>query len=183
MRARPRPVALLPPLVALLAALVGAGCIDGALDSGATTTTTSRATTTTLVPRGILSRLDQVLPGQCFDQLPDPAQRPFAVLALPCEQPHRNEIFGRFPYRLEGGKAAGASVPYPGEGTLRTQAEARCFEQFEPWMGVPWTESDYDIESFYPSADSWPKGDRTITCTVVEFQGKRTTGSVHGAAT
>ena len=83
----------------------------------------------------------------------------------------------------ERAKAAGASVPYPGETAVRTFAEEQCYAQFEPWMGVPWTESDYDIESFYPSSQSWPKGDRTITCTVVEFQGKRTTGSVRGAKT
>ena len=169
----------LAALVALLA-LGATGCFDGALRGDDDATTTTRSTTTTLVPRGLLSRLDQVLPGQCFDPLPDRAQRPYGVLAIPCEEPHRNEIFDRFPFRTAEGKAAGASVPYPGETAVRTMAEAGCFERFEAWMGVPWTESDYDIESFLPSVESWPKADRTITCTVVEFRGRPTTGSVRG---
>jgi hypothetical protein len=163
----------------LLVATVGVAC-GGSGDAGHGATTTV-ATTTTLVPPGLLSPIDQVLPGQCFDQLPDPAQRPFAVLAIPCERRHHYEIFHRFTYRDGEGRAVPRGYPYPGETTVRTAAEAGCFDQFAGWMGTDWTRSDYDIQSWWPSADSWARHDRTITCAAFRFDGTPTTGSVRGS--
>ncbi len=165
----------------LCLALAATGCFDANLGSSSTTTTSAARTTTTLVPRGLLSRLDQVLPGQCFDPLPDRDQRPYAVLAIPCEQPHRNEIFDRISYRAEDSKPAPRGAPYPGETAVRTMAEQACYSRFETWMGIAWTSSDFDIETWYPSATSWAAGDRSITCTAMEFRGRPTTGSARGS--
>jgi len=167
-------------VAALATSVLTAGCFSGNL-TATPTTSTAAPTTTTLVPRGILSRLDQVLPGQCFDPLPDRDQRPYAVLAIPCEQPHRNEIFDRITYRGDSGRPASRGAPYPGETAVRIMAEQACYSRFETWMGLPWTASDFDIETWYPSATSWTAGDRSITCTAMEFRGRPTKGSVRGA--
>lgn len=181
MRLRTRRHAVAVALAATAAvSIVAAGCFDGSLTADPTTTTAT-PTTTTLVPPGILSRLDQVLPGQCFDPLPDRDQRPFAVLAIPCEKPHRNEIFDRISYRGDNGKPAPRGAAYPGETAVRTMAEQACYSRFETWMGIPWTASDFDIETWYPSSTSWDGGDRSITCTVMEFRGRPTKGSVRGS--
>jgi hypothetical protein len=162
----------------LVAALAAVGCTGTGRTAGGTTTTA--ATTTTLVPPGLLAPIDQVLPGQCFDQLPDQGQRPFAVLAIPCERRHHFEIFHRFTYRDGNGRAVPKGYAYPGETTVRTAAEQGCFAEFAGWIGTSWTRSDYDIESWWPTADSWTKHDRTITCAAYRFDGKPTTGSVRG---
>jgi hypothetical protein len=169
-------------VLVVAAALVAPSCGAGSSGSGgAGSTSTTAAPTTTLVPPGILTPIDQVLPGQCFDQLPDEAQRPFAVLAIPCEQPHHFEIFDRFDYRDPSGKAVPHWRSYPGTTTVRKAAEQGCFERFEPWMGIDWTRSDFDIQSWWPSAASWTKADRTVTCAVFRFTGAATRGSVRGA--
>jgi hypothetical protein len=167
-------------VLALAVGLVLSACggADGGSKGDAATTTV--ATTTTLVPPGLLSPIDQVLPGQCFDQLPDDAQRPFAVLAIPCERSHHYEIFQRFPYRDGEGRAVPRGYAYPGETAVRTFAEKGCYEAFQPWMGVDWTKSDYDIQSWWPSAESWVEHDRTITCAAFRFDGDSTKGSVRG---
>lgn len=173
-----------PALAALVVALAlaAASCGGGSASSHrAHSSSTTEAPTTTLVPPGILTPIDQVLPGQCFDQLPDEAQRPFAVLAIPCEQPHHYEIFDRFEYRDAEGKAIPRWKSYPGTTTVRRAAEQGCFERFEPWMGIEWTRSDFDIQSWWPSAASWRKFDRQVTCAVFRFTGAATRGSVRGA--
>ncbi len=168
-------------VLTLAVALLLAGCGgDDEAGSGDGGGTTSVATTTTLVPPGLLSPIDQVLPGQCFDQLPDEAQRPYAVLAIPCEQSHHFEIFQRFPFRDADGKAVPKGYAYPGETTVRTHAETGCYDAFAGWMGTEWTKSDYDIQSWWPSAESWAKHDRITTCAVFRFDGDPTKGSVRG---
>ncbi|MCC6225471.1 MAG: septum formation family protein [Microthrixaceae bacterium] len=177
---KPRRARLAPATLLLTATAVGiSGCFATSFETDPTTTT-AKPTTTTLVPRGLLSRIDQILPGQCFDPLPSSDQRPFAVLAIPCEEPHRNEIFDRISYRAEDGKPAPRGALFPGEAVVRTMAEQACYSRFQTWMGIAWTESDFDIETWFPSAASWAGGDRTITCTAMEFRGRPTEGSVRG---
>ena len=48
-------------------------------------------------------------------------------------------------------------------------------------MGNEWTKSDYDIQSWWPSPDSWTKNDRMVACAVYRFDGDATKGSVRGA--
>jgi hypothetical protein len=125
--------------------------------------------------------VDEVLPGQCFNQLPDPAQRPYAVLEIGCEVPHTYQVFDRFTYRDSAGKPATSKVTYPGEAPVRQGAEQECFAAFKPWMGIAWTKSNYDIATWWPTADSWTNDDRSITCAVFKFTGKNTMGSVADA--
>ena len=158
--------------------LILAGCSLRHSAEGAATTTTAKATTTTLIPPGSPTPVDDVLPGQCFNQLPDTAQRPYAVLALGCEMAHTYQVFDRFSYRDANGKAAASWVEYPGDAAVRGSAEQTCYDNFRGWMGIPWTKSNYDIATWWPTAASWAKTDRTITCAVFRFNNKPTVGSV-----
>ena len=66
---------------------------------------------------------------------------------------------------------------------VSNDAEARCFEVFPEFMGVTWEQSDYDIQTWWPSEQSWvTKRDRTVLCAVYKVTGGRTKGSVRGSA-
>lgn len=167
-------------LVALALALVSTACggADGA-DGDDGTTTTAAATTVPMT--GTLTALSEVLPGQCFDELPDPTQQPFAVLVIPCEEPHTFEIYAQT--RLELGDAAPAGGAYPGELAVANAAESQCIAGFTPFMGSQWEASVYDVQAWWPSEQSWSEDrDRSIVCAVFRVTGGRTKGSVRGSA-
>jgi hypothetical protein len=171
-----------PAAVAVaVGSLILAGCSLHHHVAASTTTTTVRATTTTLIPPGSPTPVDEVLPGQCFNQLPDPAQRAFAVLEIGCEVAHTYQVFDRLTYQGTDGKPASSKVPYPGEADVRAGAEQRCYDSFKPWMGIAWTKSTYDIATWWPTIASWSKSDRSITCAVFKINGKSTVGSVADA--
>jgi hypothetical protein len=161
--------------------LILAGCSLHHAASVAVTSTTTAVTTTTLIPPGSPTPVDDVLPGQCFNQLPDPAQRPFAVLEIGCEAAHTYQVFDRFTYHDSTGRPASSRVVYPGEAVVRAGAEQECYDNFKPWMGIAWTKSTYDIATWWPTVTSWAKSDRSITCAVFKFTGRSTVGSVANA--
>lgn len=162
-------------------ALTGTACgsLEGTDDGD--TTTTAPTTTTTLVPRGDLVPYEQLLPGQCFDRLPSPDQRRFAVLVIPCEEPHTHELYDQLEWTDAEGDRANLSVDFPGDTEVRRRAEELCLERFEAWIGTAWTASEYDIETFRPSEESWAGGDRAVLCSAYRFDGAPTEGSVRGS--
>lgn len=175
---------LLRPVMAHLALAGAAALLAGCGLSGSSDGATSSSTTTSRPARpaaGTPSPVDQVLPGQCFNEVPDPTQRPFAVLVVGCEELHGFEVYDRFNLTDERGRPYPLSAGYPGETPVRTAAEAGCYERFEPWMGVPWTTSAFDIQTFWPSASSWRRGDRVVTCAAFPFDGTPTVGTARGA--
>ena len=102
------------------------------------------------------------------------------VLCIPCEAPHDNEVFYGTLYQ---GEDAGQGEPYPGAVEVKDHAEGNCIDAFEPFVGVPWTESDFDAVAFYPSQEDWEvAGNRDITCYLNSFYGEKLTGSMEGAA-
>ena len=167
-------------LVALAAVTAGSCSMLKSSDTAKRSTTTAAAPTTTTIPQGTLTPFSQILEGQCFDQLPSTDQQPFAALVIACEQSHTFETYHRFTYTDAAGKRMPYSMPYPGEDVVRTRAEALCYSDFQPWMGKEWTNSNYDIKSWWPSPPSWAQQDREVLCAVYRYDGKHTKGSVRG---
>jgi hypothetical protein len=165
--------------VVLLAPLTSCSILDEAADS--TTTTTAPGPTTTTIPPGTPTAFAAILPGQCFDKVPSPDQQPYAAMLIPCEQPHHYELYAQLTYTDAAGKKANLSIPYPGETAVRTRAEALCFAEFEPWIGTSWTKSDFDIEVWWPSADSWAARDRSVLCATYRYDGERVSGSARAS--
>lgn len=171
-------------VVVTLGALVGMLALPACGRSSDSEGAAPSTTTTARVPRpnpGTPSPVDQVLPGQCFNEVSDPTQRRFAVLVIGCEEPHMFEVYDRFDLRDERDRPYPASASYPGETPVRTAAEQGCYDRFESWMGIPWTASAFDIQTYWPSATSWRRGDRVVTCTAYRFDGTPTTGTARGA--
>lgn len=173
---------MLAPAVALIVALAASACTDGGSSGSRTTTTSSGGgdVTTTTALTGVLTPTEAVIAGQCLDPLPDPAQQTVAVLVIPCEDPHTYEVYAQT--KLDTGTVLASNAPYPGALTVANAAERQCFDAFNEFMGVNWEESDYDIQTWWPSEASWvSKKDRGILCGVYRVTGGRTKGSVRGS--
>jgi hypothetical protein len=165
-------------VVAVLVLIAPAcGSSDRADEAPAEAPTTAPVVT---IPPGTATQFTSLLPGQCFDQVPDPGQRRYAVMVIGCEDSHYYELYDSLNYTDEDGDRAHGGISYPGETEVRTRAETLCFDAFQPWMGIPWTASEYDIRVFWPSEESWRRLDRTILCAVYRFNGDKTDGSVRG---
>lgn len=176
----PRPVLRRRAAAAALCVLTTtAACSGGSSGTTSSTTTTGATTSTTAgLPAGATAvpmRGMQV--GQCFDRpKDDPEAIDRAVWVMPCSDPHTHEVNDLVAYA--GPTAKGA---YPGTPVVQDWAEQTCFSRFEPFVGRSWTTSSFEIQTWWPSQDSWGKGDRTVICSVFPSDGGHTTGSARGA--
>jgi len=97
--------------------------------------------------------------GDCFDL--GEVTSVESVPVLPCAGPHDFEAYASLLMD---------AASYPGEADTVAEADARCGQAFEGYVGVPLQDAidsgEYDYSSFYPSADSWALGDREILCMV-----------------
>lgn len=172
------------PLLALavtvaLGMVLGSCSGDGGDEEGASSTTV--ATSTTVPPLvGTLTPTEAVIAGQCLDAVPDPQQQTYAVLVIPCEESHTYEVYAQARIDL-GATSTANGAPYPGALAVANGAEAQCVGAFDQFMGVKWESSKYDIQTWWPSEQSWNvKRDRTILCAVYRVTGGKTKGSVRG---
>lgn len=98
---------------------------------------------------------EDLRPGDCFDDSPEPATRVIEILALPCAEPHDNQVF-----TIETHEA-GATEPYPSAVELGDYARTTCAVAFEQETDVA---VSLDFSSIVPSESSWKRGDRLIVC-------------------
>ena len=126
--------------------------------------------------------LAKLAAGSCLNDAPNTAQRNVTALLVSCDAAHRYEVSDVFTFPPDG-KVAARQAPYPGETEVRTGAERACYDRFDGWMGTPWTASEFDIQVWWPSEQSWlTNGDRSVACGVYLFDGGRTIGSAKGTA-
>ena len=71
---------------------------------------------------------------------------------------------------------------YPGIDVVQDWAERACHDRFEAFVGKRWTVSMLEIQLWWPTEESWRRGDDTIICAVREENGDRVTGTLRGAA-
>lgn len=133
-------------------------------------------TTTTTMLGGVLTATADVLAGQCFNQVPDPVQQPFAVFLVPCDEAHEFEAYSKTQIELGAPQPAGA--PYPGSLEVANAAEAQCITGFSSFIGTSWETSEFDVQTWWPTETSWTQSnDRTILCAVYPVRGGVTTGT------
>jgi hypothetical protein len=101
------------------------------------------------------------------------------INAVPCEEPHRQEVFATPEYPADDGEA------YPGEAEIQTFADAACLEKFEEYTGEDYLNSNLFFTYLHPSVDSWNDDDRMIVCVIVTPGGVDATsiGSVRATTT
>lgn len=184
-RVRPTRTVLVAALLASAALALGA-CGSGSSSTSSSTTSERETTTTTdpdAPPEGAVAKgLNSLQVGQCF--LPvtgNDAAEDRAVWVVECSDPHLFELYARLRYTGPGAASGG----FPGSTTVQNWAEQKCFDEFEGFVGVPWTRSDLEIQTWWPSLQSWGKPDRTVLCAVTPADGGLTTGSqgAEGAGT
>lgn len=109
--------------------------------------------------------------GDCFN---DPeAGSPTEVTSLeavPCDEPHDNEVF--YVFDLEDGK-------FPGADEVKEAGLEGCEPEAEAYLGSDPAEAGLTIVPVTPTEQSWDeKDDRTVICALYKSDGTELTGSL-----
>lgn len=115
--------------------------------------------------------------GDCFDDPEDGEDVVFDVAAVPCSQPHDNEVFA-----VETVDATLSSGDFPGRDALQAQSLERCSGQlFDDYVGTAYLDSALDVFSLTPTSESWDQGDRGIVCALYRLDLGKLTGTARGS--
>lgn len=114
--------------------------------------------------------------GDCFD-----GEIPFAVQtvdALPCDQPHANEVFATFD--LEEEETGGEE--YPGDDRVQELAQRGCLVAFGEYVGNAYETSALEIGLITPTRTTWDEiDDRGVVCVAYRRDGQPLDASVEGS--
>ena len=123
--------------------------------------------------------------GDCFDNSSDMSQaQPGGgavveeMAAIPCSEPHDNELFAVF--NLSDRLPYLALERFPGEEGIESFAGDGCFERFESFIGISYEESILLVRMLYPTAESWAQGDREVSCMLYHSE-EKLAGSMRGS--
>jgi hypothetical protein len=121
---------------------------------------------------GDVSVFDMVA-GDCMSPPPDIKAQVEKVRAVPCAEKHTQELFAIVDYTKGGA--------YPGDETLATFADGACLDEYEAYVGVPYTDSSLFYTYLLPSAGSWNSDkDRKVLC-ILTTTGEQLTTSLKGS--
>lgn len=99
------------------------------------------------------TQASQVRAGDCLAEIPD-SSRVLYVKTVSCDQPHRGEVFAVLP--LPDGD-------FPGDAAVMKYAD-KCGPALADYAPGASAQADVQLFVLYPTADSWQRGDRTVTC-------------------
>jgi hypothetical protein len=110
--------------------------------------------------------------GSCFDDQALDATEVTSVPIVDCAEPHDNEVYLLFDV---------TDTIFPGEDGLMEAAADGCFEEFESFVGLEYSQSILDYSWFTPTAQSWEEGDREVICYLYDLDLKKLTGTMAGS--
>lgn len=110
----------------------------------------------------------QLRPGQCLNSAPNGAA---VAHAVPCAQPHDDEIYGAF--RVAGRR-------WPGTAVLSEQARQGCQSRLSGYLNPQLDPSGLAEFYVYPNPGAWAAGGRSVICEIRGTRGKLT-GSVRAS--
>lgn len=115
--------------------------------------------------------------GDCFNDSDDMEDVVFDVAAVPCSEPHDNEVFAV--RNLSTGLSSGE---FPGDDALQTASYEYCSGTvFDDYVGTPYLDSALDVFTFTPTAESWEQGDRDFVCALYRLDLGKLTGTARGS--
>jgi hypothetical protein len=103
------------------------------------------------------------------------AQPQTQVDEVPCDGPHPFETVAVLTY------PGGLSDPYPGTETINAYASSQCTSRYAAY--TQGTSLSLTSSYTFPSATSWPTGDRTIVCYLHDSSGQLLSSAVAGTTT
>ena len=114
--------------------------------------------------------------GDCFNDraasASDDYQEVSSVGAVPCSEPHDNEVYAVFDVSL---------AEFPGLDAMSDLAVEECVRRFEGFVGRDYQSSSLDVNPLYPTVEGWTAlGDREIVCAVYDMELNKLTGSARG---
>ena len=116
--------------------------------------------------------------GDCYNTVSDKAggNNPVGeVTVVDCAKTHTYEVVAQTTF---GEDVKGL----PNEDSIKSLGEGFCQgEDFTAYVGVEAGKSSYQIEYLSPSADTWAKGDRKISCVVSQGNKSEVKGSAKGS--
>ncbi|KGM13149.1 septum formation family protein [Cellulomonas bogoriensis] len=106
--------------------------------------------------------------GDCLDGVITEGETD-SVQVIPCSEPHDVEVYADFPVPGE---------EYPGDEELFELASVRCEEEFEPYVGTAWLDSELEISWLQPIESTWDLDEeRLVTCLLIVTD-EQVTGSL-----
>ena len=109
--------------------------------------------------------------GDCFDDEGFDREEVSSLAAVPCGEPHDNEVYALF-------DIASADASYPGTEELFALADQACLQRFADFVGVAYEDSELDAFPLTPTSGGWANGDREVICAVYHFQLRKLTGTM-----
>lgn len=115
--------------------------------------------------------------GDCFDdetgEIAASMTEVFSVPAVPCGEPHDNEVFAVFDVDL---------ASFPEQEVLDDMAFDGCLEHFEPFVGLDYQSSALEVTTLTPTYKSWhDSGDREVVCVLYHMEGEALKGTTRGS--
>lgn len=95
------------------------------------------------------------------------------VHAVPCEDPHDDEVFAVLDLELD---------TFPEGDAMFDIAFDECLTRFEPFVGRGYQSSSLDIQVMYPTLQSWNEAnDREVVCVLFDVDHSTLEGSMKGS--
>ncbi|WP_159624446.1 septum formation family protein [Actinomyces sp. zg296] len=110
--------------------------------------------------------------GDCFNDLGNNPNEVEDIELVSCDSPHMNEAYHTVVLK-------DATYPsYPTTSEWPEVLRSSCNSAFKSYVGIDRDSSTtYRPHAFYPSAQNWAQGDRTISCLITSKDGNPLTGS------
>jgi hypothetical protein len=110
--------------------------------------------------------------GDCFGDEAFENTEISEVPAVPCSQPHDNEVYATFDLSGE----------WPGSERVEELAHEGCLERFVGAIGKSYEDSEIDYTPIYPTEGSWTeRNDREVVCVGYHMEYEELTGSIIGS--
>lgn len=132
-----------------------------------------------LAIRGEIINEYNLLEGECFNRVDglQSGRRVVITARVGCTEPHRAEVFHTFELDV-----AHPGI-YPGDNAIRGFALRKCYDRFEPFVGMSYELSDYEIDVLTPNRTNFEDEVaryRGVHCWLYHIDGEPLSGSAKG---
>jgi hypothetical protein len=114
----------------------------------------------------------EVRVGDCFDDEAFESTEISEIPAVPCSQPHDNEVYAAFDLSGE----------WPGDERVEELAHQGCLDRFAGAVGKGYEDSVIEFTTIFPSEGSWQqRDDREVLCVGYHMEYEKLTRSMVGS--